>query len=78
MNQSEFEHGNKITCPACNQEGQRITCTSSGKSEVIVYHPKKIFRTFCHVVDDKAMEKEGGAAAGDKREQHETDIVQAT
>ena len=78
MNQTESGRGNRITCPACNQEGQRITCTSGTKSEVIVYHPEKIFRTVCHVADDKTMEKEAEAIEGDKREQHETDIAQAT
>ena len=77
MIQPESEHANRIICPACEKEGQRITCTSGGKSEVIVYHPKKAFRTFCHVVDEKTMGKEGEATEGDKREQYETDTVQA-
>ena len=77
MNQTESGRGNKITCPACNQEGQRITCTSGTKSEVIVYHPEKIFRTVCHAVSDKTMESQTETIEGDKREQHEADIVQA-
>ena len=55
MNQTEIGRGNKITCPVCSQEGQRITCKSDTKSEVIVYHPEKKFRTVCHVADEKTM-----------------------
>ena len=77
MNQPESGHGNEIICPACEKEGQRITCTAGTKSEVIVYHPRKVVRTFCHVVDEKTMGKEGEATEGDKREQHETVTVQA-
>ena len=77
MNQTETGRGNKITCPVCSQEGQRITCTSGAKSEVIVYHPEKIFRTVCRVTDEKTAVNEGEAIKGEKREQYETDIAQA-
>ena len=77
MNQTESGRGARITCPVCQQEGQHITCTSGNKSEVIVYHPKKIFRTVCHVADVKTVGREGEAIEGEKRELHETDTAQA-
>ena len=77
MNQTESGRGTKITCPACNQEGQRITCTSGTKSEVIVYHPEKIFRTVCHAAGDKTMESQTETIEGEKRALHEADIAQA-
>ncbi len=77
MNQTESGRGNNITCPACNQEGQRITCTSGTRSEVIVYHPEKIFHTVCHIADAKNTGNEGKAFEGEKRELHEADIAQA-
>jgi hypothetical protein len=77
MNQTDSGRGNKIICLACNQEGQRITCVSGTKSEVIVYHPEKIFRTVCHVAGDKTMESQTETIEGEKRERHETDTAQA-
>ncbi len=62
MRQPESGRGNSITCPACGQEGQRITCMSGSKSEVIVYHPMKILRTICRFA---------------WRKQDETDTVEA-
>lgn len=50
MRQAESVRNAGKICPVCNQEGQRITCISGNKSEVIFYHPKKIFRTICHFV----------------------------
>ena len=41
----------QIICPSCNQAGQRITCTSGSKTEVIFYHPKRVSRTVCNVVN---------------------------
>jgi len=76
MNQTESGRNNKIFCPTCNQEGQRITCTSGNKSEVIFYHPEKILRTICHVADEKTTGKEGEAIEGEKKEQHEAYAAQ--
>ena len=77
MNQTESGRVNKITCPVCSQEGQRITCTSGVKSEVIVYHPKKIFRTVCRVTGDKTMECQTDTTEGKRRELYEADIAEA-
>ncbi len=39
-----------MICPVCGQEGQRINCISGTKSEVVVYHPKKILQNICNIV----------------------------
>lgn len=51
MTQTESTKRLAMTCPVCNQEGQRIVCTSDNKSEIIFYHPEKLLRTVCRVAD---------------------------
>ncbi len=77
MNQSESGRGARITCPACGQEGQRITCASGGRSEVIVYHPKKKFHTVCRVAGNGNTEKKGGEIDREVSREHEADIIEA-
>ncbi len=76
MNQAVSVRSTGIVCPACGQEGQRITCSSGSKSEVVIYHPKKKFHTTCRVAGTEKARKEGEEAVIDE-EQHETDIVEA-
>jgi hypothetical protein len=76
MNQSESGRGVRITCPACGQEGQRITCTSGSKSEVIVYHPKKRFHTVCHVTGNGNAGNEGEEIDIEVSRDHEADVVE--
>ncbi len=52
MNQIEPERNEETICSVCGQEGRRITCNSGSKTEVIFYHPKKLFRTVCHIATD--------------------------
>jgi hypothetical protein len=49
MNQAALARSTGIICPACGQEGQRITCSSGCKSEVVVYHSRKKFHTTCRI-----------------------------
>jgi len=57
MNQSESTLNSGAICPVCNLDGQRIFCNSGNKSEVIFYHPEKIFRTVCHIAADGSVSK---------------------
>ena len=57
MNQTEAVRRAVMICSVCNQEGQRIVCTSDNKSEIIFYHSKNILRTICRVVDGGAVNK---------------------
>jgi len=76
MNQSESRCGVRIVCPACSQEGQRITCTSGNKSEIIFYHPNKIVHTICHVAGEGAVENNVEEIVTEARKHHETDTVE--
>ncbi len=75
MNQAVSARSNGIICPACGQEGQRITCSSGSKSEVIVYHPKKRFHTTCRVSEIGSAQNEG-EEHDINEEQHETEVVE--
>lgn len=72
MNQPETRRGNRIICPVCSQEGQRIICTSGNKSEIIMYHPDNIVHTFCHVAVEETTGNEGERI----EETHETDTIE--
>ena len=76
MNHSESGRGGRIICPACGQEGQRITCTSGSKSQVIVYHPKKRFHTVCHVAGNGNAGNESEDIDAEVSKEHEADIVE--
>ena len=71
MNQSGSTAKEK-GCPVCGQEGQAIICTSGNRSEVIFYHPKKRFHTFCRIAVDEKKCQEPDEEAG---KQDETDIT---
>ena len=73
MEQAESARRGTINCPVCNQEGQRIVCTSDNKSEIIFYHPKKIFRTVCRVVDAGTVNTT--TIVNEEVEQHATDAA---
>ena len=49
MNEASSVRHVVTICPVCNQEGQRIVCTSDNKSEIIFYHPKKMLHAVCRV-----------------------------
>lgn len=51
MNQSQSKNDGVLSCPACNHEGQRSTCTSGNVSEIIIYHPSKHVRNVCRIAD---------------------------
>jgi|GEM_PF-5167655 len=76
MNQAVSVRSTGIVCPACGQEGQRITCSSGSKSEVVIYHPDKKFHTTCRVASDGNTQNEREEIERDE-EQHETDTVEA-
>lgn len=76
MKQSESGRGTGIICPACGQEGQRITCRSGSKLEVIVYHPKKKFHTVCNVAGNGNVENKAEEIDIEARKEHEAGIVE--
>ncbi len=76
MNQAVSVRSTGIVCPACGQEGQRITCSSGSKSEIVIYHPNKKIHTTCRVAGTEKAQNEGEEAVIDE-EQHETDVVEA-
>ncbi len=65
-----------ITCPACGQEGQRITCSSGSRSEVVVYHPKKRFHTTCKISGNGNGEHQS-KEVDIEEEQHEAEVIEA-
>lgn len=73
MTQTESTKRPVMTCPVCNEEGQRIVCTSDNKSEIIFYHPKKILRTVCRVVDAGTVNIT--TVINEEVEQHATDAA---
>ncbi len=74
MNQSESTLNSGTICPVCNLNGQRISCNSGNKSEVIFYHPKKIFRTVCHIAADGSFNN-GNVTDEKEAKQDETDVA---
>ncbi len=76
MNQAVSARNAGIICPSCGQEGQRITCSSGSRSEVVVYHAKKKFHTTCHISGHGSTQDEG-AEIDINEEQNETEVVEA-
>lgn len=76
MSQPESGHSDRMICPVCEKEGQRITCTSGSRSEVIVYHPKKRCRTVCHIPGNGNMDNKAEEIDNKGEKEHEADIVE--
>lgn len=73
MEQAEPARRGTIICAVCSQEGQRIVCTSGNKSEIISYHPQKVFRSFCRVVDAEIVSV--ATVVNEEAERHATDAA---
>ncbi len=76
MNQLVSVRSAGIICPACGQKGQRITCLSGSKSEVVVYHPKKRFHTTCRISCTENTQSEG-EEIDINVEPYETEVAEA-
>ncbi len=62
-----------MLCPACNEEGQAITCIAGSSESKIVFHPKKRVRNVCTIATnrrriDESHEDQTDSAAGDQEE----------